>query len=314
MALRAGFTVIVMLSALAATGHIPWAMYAIFGGFTNIHGPGRARPGRWRMQGLAAISQTLAVAIGSLVALSPQRDWVAVAVIPLVVVAAHWHYDRFGIVPHAPLFAVLAAAASAARPMVVDELLPAVLVTATAGAFAVGLGQLAHVLHPQPDAEPVSHGPFQVTRVLVQDAVLAAVTVALAGALANLTGIGHSFWAMLSATIAMSMPHRRARIVRAVNRIIGTTAGVLVAGGLLSLELAAWQKVTLAGVLQGLATMLVPRQYALAMLVITPLALMVIQWAAPQPVAPLLVGRLLETVIGALVALAVASVDRRTAG
>lgn len=309
VAIRAGLTVVLMLGILAATGHAGWALYAIFGGFVNIHGPGRAAHGRWRIQSVVAVAQVGAVAIGALVGLSPQRDWISVGVVPVVAVAAHAVYDHWRLVPHAPLFPILATAAVGSRPMVAADVPPAVLVTAAAAAFAVVLGHLTLYTHRDRSAS-VTLGHYPRTRDSTWDAALAAVAVALAGVAANLTSVGHAFWAMFSASVAMSMPRGRARAVRAVNRMVGTTAGVYLSWPLLALDLVAWQVVLLAGILQGLATMLVPRQYSLAMLVITPLALMVNQWAAPQPLDLFLQARLLETVIGAAIALLVVLLDR----
>lgn len=53
------------------------------------------------------------------------------------------------------------------------------------------------------------------------------------------------------------------------------------------------------------AELLIGRNYALALLCITPLALAMGQLVAPRPVGPLLLDRALETVLGFLVAVLV---------
>lgn len=57
--------------------------------------------------------------------------------------------------------------------------------------------------------------------------------------------------------------------------------------------------------LQALAELLVGRNYALALVAITPLALLMVHLAAPAPTSQLLADRGIETVIGVLVGLAV---------
>jgi uncharacterized membrane protein YccC len=57
-------------------------------------------------------------------------------------------------------------------------------------------------------------------------------------------------------------------------------------------------------VLQFLAEMYVMRNYSLALLFITPLALLMVQLGHPQPAGPILEARVLETAIGVVVGLA----------
>src|SRR5699024_530006 len=70
-------------------------------------------------------------------------------------------------------------------------------------------------------------------------------------------------------------------------------------------------------ILQFLAEMYVLRNYALALLFITPLALLMVQLAHPQPVGAMLQARVLETAIGVAVGIgfviASALFDRRMA-
>ena len=74
---------------------------------------------------------------------------------------------------------------------------------------------------------------------------------------------------------------------------------------LLSLHLDPVAIVLVAAALQITTEMLVGRNYGLALVFITPMALLMGQLAVEQPVGPLLVDRLVETVIGTTVALAV---------
>ena len=77
---------------------------------------------------------------------------------------------------------------------------------------------------------------------------------------------------------------------------------------LLSLHLDPVAIVLVAAALQITTEMLVGRNYGLALVFITPMALLMGQLAVEQPVGPLLVDRLVETVIGTAVALAVVAV------
>ena len=68
--------------------------------------------------------------------------------------------------------------------------------------------------------------------------------------------------------------------------------------------------IALIAALQGTAELLVIRNYGVALVAITPLALLSMQLANPQPAPALLVDRLVETLIGVAVGLVVAIVTR----
>ena len=85
---------------------------------------------------------------------------------------------------------------------------------------------------------------------------------------------------------------------------MGTCAGVVVTAFLLSFPSQPWQLVVWVVLLQFLAELFVLRHYSLALLFITPLALLMVQLGSPQPVIPLLQVRIIETAIGVTVGLA----------
>lgn len=94
-------------------------------------------------------------------------------------------------------------------------------------------------------------------------------------------------------------------MVRAGHRIGGTLLGLVTSAGLLALGLGPVATVLVVVVLQVLTELFVGRNYGLALLFITPMALLMGQVVAPRPAAALLFDRGSETVIGALVAIAV---------
>jgi uncharacterized membrane protein YccC len=100
-------------------------------------------------------------------------------------------------------------------------------------------------------------------------------------------------------------------VQRGVHRIIGTLGGVVVAAFILSFPAEAWQLVVWVILLQFLAEVFVARNYALALLFITPLALAMTQIAHPQDVGVLVTSRAVETALGAAVGLAVVLVGFR---
>ena len=136
------------------------------------------------------------------------------------------------------------------------------------------------------------------------DAGLYAGVALAAGSLAALAGISHPYWAQIAAIVPLSVTGTWARVERGIHRVVGTCAGVVVTAILLSFPSQSWQLVVWVVLLQFLAELFVLRHYSLALLFITPLALLMVQLGSPQPVIPLLQVRIIETAIGVTVGLA----------
>ncbi len=132
------------------------------------------------------------------------------------------------------------------------------------------------------------------------------VALSAAGALSTGLGWEHPYWAMVAAVVVLAVPDLASRLVRGLQRMVGTLLGIGIAAAVLarSHRQGVWAVVVIAA-LQVLAELFVGRNYALALLFVTPLALMMGQLVAPSPVGPLLGDRLLETVVGSFVAMAV---------
>jgi uncharacterized membrane protein YccC len=115
---------------------------------------------------------------------------------------------------------------------------------------------------------------------------------------------------MVASVVPLATAGLQLQVVRGVNRILGTMGGLLLAWGLLLVPMDSIAVVLVLAVLQALTELLVARHYGLALLFITPLALLVTQRADPQQMNSLLQARLLETIIGVSVGLLVAVATR----
>ncbi len=96
----------------------------------------------------------------------------------------------------------------------------------------------------------------------------------------------------------------RSQLARGVQRVVGTLLGLVTSAALLSLHLTGVALLAVIAALQVGAELLVGRNYGVALLVITPLALLMGQTAFEQPAGQLLFDRGVETVIGSAVGLA----------
>lgn len=102
-----------------------------------------------------------------------------------------------------------------------------------------------------------------------------------------------------------------ARWLRGWLRALGTLLGLLPAALLLALHLDPVALVLTVIVLQFLTEILIGRNYGLALLFITPLALLMGQLAVERPIGQLLLDRGIETLIGAAVALVMVVIELR---
>ena len=123
----------------------------------------------------------------------------------------------------------------------------------------------------------------------------------LSRGIATAVGIGHPYWAMVAAVAPLSARGLAGQLTRATQRVGGTLLGLLPAAVLLALDLRGLPLLVALAALQFVAELLVGRNYGIAMLSVTPLALLMGQTVQRVPVGPLLWDRGVETVIGSVV-------------
>ncbi|MDT3439509.1 FUSC family protein [Pseudofrankia sp. BMG5.37] len=128
----------------------------------------------------------------------------------------------------------------------------------------------------------------------------------VAAALAIAAGVDHPYWAPAAAATVVQGTTVRAAGRRSLQRAAGTAIGAVVALGILSVQLPAWWLIAMIAVLEGAAQVLMAANYALATVLITPLALILVEFARPgTPPAELVAPRLLDTLLGCAVGLVV---------
>ncbi|CAN7355117.1 FUSC family protein [Knoellia sp. LjRoot47] len=308
VALRAGLSVAVPLLTVIALGRTPWAVYAAFGAFTSLYGRNHVHVPRAVMQATAGLALVTCVGLGAAFAASGAGPWVLVlaavgvaGVGSLLSTVLDWH-------PSGPLFLIFAFGTVAATHATWSDVPIAFAVAAASAAFALVVGNIGAVVTrtvPQPRARLRSpRGP---------DPLRYMVAVGVAGAVATTAGLGHSWWAMVAAAAPLSVRGRAHQALRAGHRIAGTVLGLLTSIPLLLLGLDPVPLVLVVVVLQVVTELLVGRNYGLALLFITPMALLMGQLGASQSAPALVLDRGVETVIGAVVAVALLAIENRRA-
>jgi len=133
---------------------------------------------------------------------------------------------------------------------------------------------------------------------------LAGVRVLLAGVVAGAvtlaSGLSHPAWAQLGATATLQGSTTHHAVVRALQRGGGTVVGALLAWPLLAAHLSFAATCVVVVVLQVVTEVVVGRHYGLAMLTITPMALLMTSLGGAVDPAGIAASRALDTVLGAL--------------
>ncbi|MFU8873094.1 FUSC family protein [Micromonospora sp. SL4-19] len=295
VALRAGISVLAPLLTVLALGHPGWSVYAVFGAFTSLYGRNHVHLSRAVMQASAGAVLTVSVVLGVLVGSLESRAWVAVpvtaaiAALGTVLAAAQdWH-------PPGPLFLIFAFGAVASAPHRVSDVPVAAVVAGLSSLFALLVGSVGSVLRRQRSR------PARLAHVWTWQPVRYALAVVLAGGTATAVGIGHPYWAMVAAAAPLSVQGVTAQLVRAAHRALGTLLGLLTSAALLAPHLSPYAIVLVVAGLQIVTELLVGRNYGLALLFITPMALLMGQLAVARPAGQLLFDRGVETAIGAAI-------------
>ncbi len=129
----------------------------------------------------------------------------------------------------------------------------------------------------------------------------------IAGGIGALMGLDRAYWAIAAAVLMLyqGLDFTRA-MQRGLERTLGTFAGLVLAAGLMSAHPQGLALAAIIMVLQFLIELVVVRNYALATVFITPIALVVAEAATPAgDIGELLVDRGVDTAIGCAVGLVV---------
>ncbi|WNI26361.1 FUSC family protein [Streptomyces sp. ITFR-16] len=154
-------------------------------------------------------------------------------------------------------------------------------------------------------ARPGGHGR---TAVLLVPALRMTLGTGLAGGAALALGLGHGYWAAISAAAVLHSVNVRTAAQRAVQRTLGTVAGLLLALGVLATGPGPVVLVLVIVLLEFLLEYVVARNYGFGVVFLTPLALLLTDLAAPSPAGTLVQDRALGSVVGVVIALGCALV------
>lgn len=301
-ALRVAIGIAIPLLMLVLLGRTDLTSYALLGALTGVYGRTEPHWLRLKHQGFAGIIMCASVIGGVAAGATGPTPWVLVALGAALAGVLSLAADFLRLRPAGPFFFLFAFTASAAIPFH-GQLREAA--AAAAGSVAVVLvlgfaGRLrARRVDPRRNLREPAHRPWPR---MLKHAGRYVLAVGLAGSLAMLAGLGHSYWAMVAAAAPIAAADATGGLVRAVHRILGTYGGVLLTACLLTVDWTPLQLAVLLAALQFVGEVFVIRHYSIALVWMTPVALMMTEFVAPKPAGMLVTDRAVETTLGAGIA------------
>lgn len=302
------------LALLTFLGHQPLGLIASLGGFTALYAPTLRRAERLRVLPLVGAGLVVASTLGVACAAHPL---LMIVCLTLVSAVACLLTLGVGLGPPGPIMFVLVAAVSGQIAVSVggSGSLPAYAIPALVafGSVLAYLVVIAPLLVPsvrRREGKPSSLralfpriGFDEITRAISIRVVSGVALTSVAGWLA---GGPYSYWIMIPAVAVLQASHeRRLTIVRAVQRTLGTIVGV---GAFVLLALLApkgfWLVATIAS-LQFAFEVVVARNYGLALIFITPAALMIATAGKAHDTVAMVQKRVVDTVAGVAIAMLV---------
>lgn len=306
-AARVGIGIALPLLAVVLLGRLDLCVHVIFGSLTGVFG--RADAPRLRFQHLAIAGALMSgsVIAGAASASAGLGPWAVTFAAVVVAAVLSVISDRLQLRPAGPFFYLYAFTTVAGVPGQ-GRLGEAALAAVASAALVVVLGFLlatpprsAPDGMPAPPLQPVAW-PEALAR-----ASRYAVAVGLAGAAATASGLGHYHWAILAATAPIAAADLAGAANRVVHSVIGTFTGVALTGLLLLIDWSPLGLALLLAALQFANELYAVRHYSLALVFLTPVALLMTSFVVTTPAHELIGDRVIETGIGAVLALLLVS-------
>ncbi|QCB97876.1 FUSC family protein [Arthrobacter sp. PAMC25564] len=301
-ALRVAIGIVIPLLALVLMGRTDLTIYALLGALTGVYGRVEPHWLRLKHQSFAGIIMCASVIGGVTAAAAGLTGWSLIVLSTAVAGALSLVADRLHLRPAGPFFFLFAFTASASIPFR-GPLWQAAAAAAVSVAVVLLLGfsgrLRARRSDPQRSLREPAHPPWPR---MLKHAGRYVLAIGLAGSIATLAGLGHSYWAMVAAAAPIAAADATHGLIRAVHRTLGTYGGVLLTACLLAVNWSPLQLAVLLAVLQFVGEVFVVRHYSIALVWMTPVALMMTEFVAPKPAGVLVTDRAMETTLGAGIA------------
>ncbi len=323
IALRAALSIAIPFGGLTLLGHESLGLQAAAGAFLALFVAGM--PARERLKVLPFVAVGLLVSAALGVALTPWPLAFTLGHIVVTIVMSALAY-AFRLGPPGPVFFVLLYGLSGNVTSVVDGVrvnAPGPFLLALGGgmlvSYLLAIAPLARSEARQVSARPMREllpGPWMGRGEIELTCRIAVVAVVGTAVSILLLDPHRAYWTVSAGVAAVGLSSvRRVSIGRGLHRTVGTMVGAVLFVAIAPVGKVAWALVLLLPVLQFLIEQVVVRNYALALVFITPLVLFITEAAVPGVnVDATAWERVLDTAVGSLIATLTVPMHRREPG
>lgn len=311
-ALRCLAGVLIPMCLLMAAGRADLIVFAVFGAFTGVYGRGMDFNGRFMTQTRAAavmVGVILLAMVGHRI-MGQWGTWELIAATTVVsgisaTLARLWVFRPSGSLFH--IFAFAAISSLPVHPPMWEGMLAAI----ASAALSVVIGLIPHYRRGMRPSWSIPRHLYTMEnlREALKEGAMNAFVAGAGGVAAVIVsgwlGLGHQYWAMVAAVVPLQALRARHVVFRGLQRIIGTTLGLIPLAIVLWMDLGPWGTIAAVAVCQFIVELMVIRQYLIAQMFVTPLALLSISLSGTVDPGSMLMDRVMETLVGSLVGMAV---------
>jgi uncharacterized membrane protein YccC len=284
--------------------HLNYGLVSSTGGLVFLYLPSSALHHRMVSLMACAFGMVACYTLGAMSHLYPPS---MMPVLVFIAILATMVCRFYSMGPPNSLFFVMAASIGAYSPIPLPQL-PLMVGLFTMGcllACLIGFFYSVYMVrrHPPKPVPPLNPPAFDF---VVLDAVIIGVFVGVSLAAAQALHLEKAYWVPVSCLAVIQGVSLRAVWTKQFHRVIGTTLGLLVSWGLLSLPLDQWSVAVAMMVMTFLIELIVVRHYAIATILITPLTILLAEAATMGQGSPsvLIQARFFDTMLGCAAGLA----------
>ena len=313
--IEAGVAMLLPMGLFTLLGNQTFGLIAALGGFTALYCAKLQRNDRIRVLPILALGFVVCSTLG---VLCSGNEWLTIACQIFVTALSCLLSVGFGIGSPGPLMFVLVTALSGRMANTVNlqhtylqeytipilvalgSILAILVVLAPLAipSFRNRLGAASGLRQLYPKLKLDKQNRTVIIRVII--------AVTLASFLSKPLGAHRAYWVVISTIAILQSGHnRRLTNIKALHRVLGTLLGVLIFEVIMLVKPSGWLLVLIITVLQFATEVVVGRNYGLALLFITPLALTNSTAGATGNIQITVQGRMSDMLFGAIIAMAV---------
>jgi hypothetical protein len=303
---QAALALIIALPLFALSSYSHLIGFAALGSLCALFGRYAPKAQRVRILAECCAVQTGAVILMSAIGWAGASEALKLSALALCCGLFYWIALARAFGPPGPLIFIFAAGAAMHTPDSLDDIAARGLATGGVALLALILCAISEAIrHAEPEQLPPA--PLLDQNAIQRGAIKSIVAAAISIFAANGLGAEHPMWAAMATMAVLQAPRLNHALHRVVQRSAGTMVGTMLIWMLLSMEPNIWVIFAVLALLQIATEVVIGANYGLGQIFVTPMALLMTFIAAqPSDANAMIVERIWDTLLGAVIGLLIA--------